>query len=44
MPLAAILPSVNATLSSLNLPRSRPGPHLQKINDVLVDLTARFGM
>ena len=43
VPLAAILPSMNATVSSLNLLRSQPGPHLQKINDVLVDLTAQCG-
>ena len=44
VPLTAILHSVNATVSSLNLHRSQPGPHLQKADDVLVDLTAQFGI
>ena len=42
--LTAILPSVNATIASLNLLRSQPGLHLQKIDDVLVGLTTQFGI
>ena len=42
--LTAILPSVNATIASLNLLRSQPGLHLQKIDEVLVDLTTQFGI
>ena len=33
--LTAILPSVNATISSLNLLKNQPGPNLQKVDDVL---------
>ena len=42
--LTAILPSVNATISSLSLLRTQPGVHLQKIDDVLRDLSTQFGI
>ena len=42
--LTAILPRVNATISSLSLLGTQPGVHLQKIDDVLRDLSTQFGI
>ena len=42
--LTAILPSVNATISSLTLLETHPGVHLQKIDDILCDLSTQFGV
>lgn len=42
--LTAILPSFNATVSSLSLLRTQPGVHLQKVDDVLRHLSTQFGI
>ena len=41
--LTAILPNVNATIASLNL-LSQPGIHLQRLDEILVDLSSQFGI
>ena len=42
--LTTIQPQVNATITALIMLRNQPGVHLQKLDDVLVDLSAQFGI
>ena len=44
VPLNAILPNVNATIASLNLLKTQPGPYLKKLDDILIDLASQFGL
>ena len=42
--LSIIKPQVSATIASLNFIRSNPGLHMQELEEVVSDLTSRFGL
>lgn len=42
--LSIIKPQVSATIASLKLLRSNPGPYMQELEEVVSDLTSQFGL